>query len=390
MRPVGAKPPHQRPGVDAFHADDASAGPGSRPARRRRGSCCHAAAFADDEAGQVRLAAFHVLGVDAVVADLGVGHRDDLAAVARIGEDLLVAGHRGVETDLAVDLAVGAEGCAGEDGSVFQGEFCNVHRCLYSLAVRVAAGVTSLPVTFDLRRRGARRRTSARAASALKFRAVAGPIGFLRLWVSGEARLQSLPIRAANKRVLAPASKGPLFFCRAPPSRRPRLNASHYNDPPSVRTTGCPPRHLPAGGDTLTRRASEGSLLPGKRESLAPRRPASGPRNSARPAVDVRSALGRDQLGSRIVRVGRGVLRLHATLDRAWISAQQGHQAHAGVKGPCGLARRQPRQPVALAGEQCVSRLVGQADWAARNRCRPARRMAAPAGSSRRTTFTSG
>ena len=61
--------------------------------------------------------------IDAVVADLGIGHGDDLAAIARIGEDFLVAGHRGVEADLAVDFAVGAEGRAGEHGSVFQGSF---------------------------------------------------------------------------------------------------------------------------------------------------------------------------------------------------------------------------------------------------------------------------
>ena len=85
---------------------------GSRPGRRRRGSCStRRLQFADDEPGQVRLAALDVLGVDAVVADLRVGHRDDLAAVARIGQDLLVAGHARVEADLAVDLAVGAEGC---------------------------------------------------------------------------------------------------------------------------------------------------------------------------------------------------------------------------------------------------------------------------------------
>ena len=84
-----------------------------------------AALLADDEPGQVRLVTLHVFGVHAVVADLGVGHRDDLPAVARIGEDLLVAGHRGVEADLAVDLAFGAEGRSGKDGSVFQGKFCD-------------------------------------------------------------------------------------------------------------------------------------------------------------------------------------------------------------------------------------------------------------------------
>ena len=123
-RPVDAKPADQRPGVDAFEADDVRAceivvqiAVGAEVA--------HAAAvLADDEAGQMRLVAFDVLGVDAVVADLRVGHRDDLAAIARIGEDFLIAGHRGVEADLAVDLAVGAEGSAGKDRSVFQSKFC--------------------------------------------------------------------------------------------------------------------------------------------------------------------------------------------------------------------------------------------------------------------------
>ena len=79
--------------------------------------------LADDEAGQVRPPALDVLGIDAVVADLRVGHRDDLAAVAGIGEDLLVAGHRRVEADFAVDFAIGADRSAGEDGAVFEGKF---------------------------------------------------------------------------------------------------------------------------------------------------------------------------------------------------------------------------------------------------------------------------
>ena len=92
------------------------------------------ALLADDEAGQLRLGALHVRGVDPVVADLGIGHGDDLSAIAGIGEDLLVSGHGGVEADLAVDLAGGAEGPAGEDGAVFQGEFCDWrHRNLSSI-----------------------------------------------------------------------------------------------------------------------------------------------------------------------------------------------------------------------------------------------------------------
>ena len=42
-----------------------------------------------------------VLGVDADVAHLGRRHRDDLPAVRGVGEDLLVAGHRGREDGLA-------------------------------------------------------------------------------------------------------------------------------------------------------------------------------------------------------------------------------------------------------------------------------------------------
>jgi len=65
--------------------------------------------FLDDETGQVETAALHVLGVDAGVADLGVGHGDHLPLVGGVGEDFLVAGHGGVEHHLAGCLAGGAE-----------------------------------------------------------------------------------------------------------------------------------------------------------------------------------------------------------------------------------------------------------------------------------------
>ena len=57
--------------------------------------------IADHEARGKRPPRFDVLGVDADVADVRVGERDDLARVRRIGQDLLVAGHRRVEDDLA-------------------------------------------------------------------------------------------------------------------------------------------------------------------------------------------------------------------------------------------------------------------------------------------------
>ena len=57
----------------------------------------------------------HVFGVDAVVADLRIRQRDDLPAVARIGEDFLVAGHGRVENDLTDCHAWGADGMTVKD-----------------------------------------------------------------------------------------------------------------------------------------------------------------------------------------------------------------------------------------------------------------------------------
>ena len=68
---------------------------GRAPVARDRGE------FLDHEAADVDGAALVVERVHAVVADLRRGHRDDLSAIRGIGEDLLVAGHRGVETRLA-------------------------------------------------------------------------------------------------------------------------------------------------------------------------------------------------------------------------------------------------------------------------------------------------
>ena len=50
---------------------------------------------------------FHVLQVHPDIADVGKGEGDDLGHVGGIGEDLLVAGHGGVEADLAHRLAFG-------------------------------------------------------------------------------------------------------------------------------------------------------------------------------------------------------------------------------------------------------------------------------------------
>ena len=63
---------------------------------------------------------FRIFGIDADVADMGIGQRDDLTGVGRIGKDFLVAGHRGVENDLADRATVRADRSSTKHRSVGQ------------------------------------------------------------------------------------------------------------------------------------------------------------------------------------------------------------------------------------------------------------------------------
>ena len=65
-----------------------------------------------------------VLGVDADIADMREGEGDDLPGIGRVGQRLLVAGHAGVEADLAAPAVVGmgAEAAPPEHGAVAQHE----------------------------------------------------------------------------------------------------------------------------------------------------------------------------------------------------------------------------------------------------------------------------
>ena len=62
--------------------------------------------------------ALDVLLVGADIADVREREGDDLAGIGGIGEDLLVAGHRGVEAHLADRVAGRAEAEAFEHGAV--------------------------------------------------------------------------------------------------------------------------------------------------------------------------------------------------------------------------------------------------------------------------------
>ena len=76
----------------------------------------------DDQTGGIDFGGFDVLGVDAVAADVRISQRDDLPAVARIGENFLVTGERGVEHKLANGDPVGADGTALKDRAICKGE----------------------------------------------------------------------------------------------------------------------------------------------------------------------------------------------------------------------------------------------------------------------------
>ena len=75
-------------------------------------------AIANNQPGGMDFRRLHVVAVGAGVANMGIGKRDDLAAVGWIREDLLVTGHRGVEYDFADRLPFGANRGTVENGAV--------------------------------------------------------------------------------------------------------------------------------------------------------------------------------------------------------------------------------------------------------------------------------
>ena len=63
------------------------------------------AAFAHDQRGKPGAARFHILWIDAIVADQWIGEHNHLAAIRGIGANLLIASHASGKDDLAFALA---------------------------------------------------------------------------------------------------------------------------------------------------------------------------------------------------------------------------------------------------------------------------------------------
>ncbi len=111
---------HQRAGVDAGERRDAAVRQPGEPAALGVRRVLAVDALAHDHRAGVHGVGLHVVGRHAVVADQRVGEDDDLAAVAGVGDRLLVAGHRGVEDDLAGGGDRRAGGLAVEAGAVLE------------------------------------------------------------------------------------------------------------------------------------------------------------------------------------------------------------------------------------------------------------------------------
>ena len=116
----------QRAGIEPGEPDDAAAfqpgveiARGAIVGRGRDGGMQHDAA----RAGRCReVDGLDVFLVGTDIADMGKCEGDDLAGIGGIGEDLLIAGHGGVEADLADGMAGRAEANAFEYGAVRQNE----------------------------------------------------------------------------------------------------------------------------------------------------------------------------------------------------------------------------------------------------------------------------
>ncbi len=116
----------QRARVDAGDADDAARLQPLVEAPRRAPIGRFGDVGLQDAAGDAgtrrRVHRLDVFLVRADIADMREGEGDDLPGIGRVGQDLLVAGHRGVEADLARRLAFGADADALNDGAVVEDE----------------------------------------------------------------------------------------------------------------------------------------------------------------------------------------------------------------------------------------------------------------------------
>jgi hypothetical protein len=84
----------------------------------------------------VRLGRFLVVEVGADIADMGIGQADDLAGIARVGENFLITGEAGVENDFAAAARDGAGRAAVKDAPVLERQDCRTMQDFVQCALR--------------------------------------------------------------------------------------------------------------------------------------------------------------------------------------------------------------------------------------------------------------
>src|SRR5262245_23081833 len=116
----------QRPRVDPAEPDDAArleplAEMAGGPVIRRLGWRSTDDATSDTRrGGEIR--GLDVLLVRSGVTNMWKGEGDDLAGIGGVGQNLLIAGHGGVEADLADGAALGTESPAFDDRAIVEDE----------------------------------------------------------------------------------------------------------------------------------------------------------------------------------------------------------------------------------------------------------------------------
>ena len=80
------------------------------------------AEFFNDKTAHMRRFTLVVVLIDPIVSDERIGHGDDLAAIGRICENLLITCHGGIKTNLASASSLGSKGFTFKITSVFQCE----------------------------------------------------------------------------------------------------------------------------------------------------------------------------------------------------------------------------------------------------------------------------
>src|ERR1700676_1836209 len=78
--------------------------------------------LADDERFDIGTGGFFVVEICANVADVRIRQTDDLAGIARVGENFLITGEAGIENDFAAAARDGPRGAAVKYATVFQSE----------------------------------------------------------------------------------------------------------------------------------------------------------------------------------------------------------------------------------------------------------------------------